>query len=91
MTARGTACGDCDPRRPAPRRARAGPCLFAAYASTGPAAAWAAAAPKPAAPRRTLPSWPAGAEHVTGPGSLAVRRRTPRGETASVKLEEAVP
>lgn len=92
MTARGTACGGCGPRRPAPQRPHVVPCRPAAHASTDPPAARTATAAKPAAPRRTLPSWPAGSEHVTGPGSHAVRRRTPRpcsgwggDETTSVK------
>lgn len=67
MTARGTACGGCGPRRPAPRQPRAGPRPPAAHASTRPATAPAAAAPKPAAPRRTPPSWPPGRRRTRDP------------------------
>lgn len=65
VTARGTASGGCGPRRPAPRRPRAGPCAPAASASTRPAAAAATTATAPARPRRRQPSWPTGRRHVT--------------------------
>ncbi|KAK1344793.1 hypothetical protein QTO34_013494 [Cnephaeus nilssonii] len=65
MTARGTAFGGCGPRRPAPRRPRAGPCAPAASASTRSAAAAATIGTALAQPRRRQPSWPTGRRHVT--------------------------